>query len=445
MENKVLLKEFLRYSSLNVLGMIGLSCYIMADTFFISVGLGASGLAALNLAIPVYSFIHGSGLMFGMGGATKFSIFKSQKEHKKANSAFTCTVCVTMMLAFLSVLIGLFLSKTITSALGADQAIYEMTNTYLEVILLFAPAFMLNDVMICFVRNDGNPKLSMLAMLGGSLSNIALDYLFIFPLQMGILGAVLATGLAPLISLLILSSHWLRRTKGFHFTNVKLPPGMISGLMSLGFPSLITEVASGIVMITFNVIILGLAGNIGIAAYGVIANLSLVVTSVYTGIAQGSQPLFSKAYGAGDKTSISKILRYAVTTVLLISALIYAAIFCFADSITGIFNSGQNLQLQEIASGGLKIYFTAILFVGFNIIICVFFTSTENALPAHFISLLRGLLIIVPMAFILSHVLGLTGVWLAFPVTEFLAALLGIGMYSHCKKKLYKTNNDGIE
>lgn len=425
MENKSLCKEFLKYSTLNILGMIGLSCYILADTFFISKGLGANGLASLNLAIPVYSFIHGSGLMLGMGGATKYSIFKSQGKGKNSNYAFTNTVCVTLLFALLFFFMGLFLSKPITAALGADETIFSMTSIYLKVILLFAPAFMMNDVMLCFVRNDGNPKLSMFAMLGGSLSNIILDYIFIFPLQMGIFGAVFATGLSPIISLLILSPHWLKKTKGFHFVKSRLQPKLVGGIFSLGFPSLITEVASGIVIITFNTIILNLVGNIGVAAYGVVANLSLVITSIYTGIAQGSQPLFSKAYGSGDKAAIGRILRYAVTTTCILSALIYAIVFFFAGPIAAVFNSEQNLQLQEIASVGLRIYFTAILFVGFNIIISVYFTSTEHALPAHIISVLRGLVIIVPMAFVLSHFLGLTGVWLAFPATECLVALFG--------------------
>lgn len=435
MENNSRLKEFIKYASLNVLGMLGLSCYILADTFFVSKGLGANGLAALNIAIPVYSFIHGCGLMFGMGGATRFSIFRSQKKQKNSNYVFTNTVCITLFTAMVFVLAGVFLSGKITLLLGADEIIFSMTNTYLKVILLFAPAFMMNDVMLCFVRNDGNPRLSMYAMLIGSMSNIVLDYIFIFPMKMGIFGAVFATGIAALISLLILSPHWLKKTAGFRLVKTKLQWRLIGGSMSLGFPSLVTEVASGIVMITFNTIILGLAGNVGVAAYGVIANLSLVVTAIYTGIAQGSQPLFCRAYGSGDKAGIKAILRYAVAATVAVSAVIYAVVFLFADPITGVFNSGQNAQLQEIASYGLRIYFTAVLFVGFNIVLSVYFTSTENAIPAHIISILRGLVIIVPMAFVLSRLLELTGVWMAFPVTELAVASLGLGIFRFTRPK----------
>ena len=126
------LKEFARYTSLNVLGMIGLSCYILADTFFVAKGLGTSGLAALNLAIPVYSFIHGSGLMFGIGGATKFSI---SRKSGLSDLIFTNTLFFAGITALLFFLAGLFLSPQITALLGADSQVAAMTQTYLKMIL----------------------------------------------------------------------------------------------------------------------------------------------------------------------------------------------------------------------------------------------------------------------------------------------------------------------
>ena len=425
MKQKELFKEFLRYVILNVCGMIGLSCYILADTFFVSVGLGTNGLTALNLAIPVYSFVNGCGLMFGMGGATKYAIFRGRKENRNADNTFSSVLCLTMFLTVVFLLIGIFLSGNIAAILGADGDVFSMTKTYLQVILLFAPAFMLNDVLICFVRNDGNPKLSMTAMLIGSLSNIIMDYLFIFPLQMGILGAVLATGFAPVISMCILSRHWITGQNRFHIQKLKLFPDLIKDTVCLGVPSLITEVASGIVMIIFNIIILRLEGNTGVAAYGIIANLSLVVTAVYTGIAQGIQPITSRSYGCGDQNSIKKILAYAMTTMLLLSGCIYAIFLLNAGPIVSIFNREQNILLQQIATVGLKLYFTAIPFAGFNIVLSTHFTSTEKALRAQTVSLSRGLFIIIPMAFFMAHTFEMTGVWLSYPITELLVSILG--------------------
>lgn len=428
------LKEFFKYASLNVLGMIGLSCYILADTFFISSGLGADGLTALNLAIPVYSFIHGSGLMLGMGGATKYSIYKSQKKQNNMNIMFTNTLYMFGILALIFVFAGLFLSGRIAALMGADTAVFAMTNTYLKVILLFAPAFMLNDILICFVRNDGNPRITMTAMLTGSLSNVLLDYIFIFPLKMGIFGAVLATGLAPLISMGILSSHMRKKKNQFHIMKARPAPAAGRSILSLGIPALITEVSSGIVIIVFNIIILGLLDNVGVAAYGIIANLSLVVISIYTGISQGIQPLISRAHGAHDAANVKRILGYAMTAAVVLSCVFYLVIFFCADPIAAVFNSENNRKLQAIAVSGLKLYFTAVWFAGFSIILSVYFTSVETPIPAHIISLLRGLILIVPAAFLLSGLWGITGVWLAFPVTELLAAGFGAAMYLKSSK-----------
>ena len=435
MNNTKYLKEFAKYTSLNVLGMIGLSCYILADTFFVSKGLGANGLAALNLAIPIYSFINGSGLMLGMGGATKYSILKSQDKEQEANRTFTNTILFTLALALIFFSIGIFLSGPITSLLGADEAIYQMSKTYLQVILLFAPMFMLNNILLCFVRNDGAPQLSMLAMLGGSISNIILDYIFIFPCNMGIFGAVFATGLAPIISMLILSPYFFKKNNQFHFIKCKLSIQLLGSIISSGLPSLITEVSSGIVIIVFNKIILSLQGNTGIAAYGVIANLSLVVISIYTGVAQGIQPILSRSYGARDQKNIQQVLRYALITVLAISGAVYFTVFFGADQIANIFNSEHNTLLQSIAVTGLKIYFTACVFAGFNIILSVYFTSTEHARPAHIISILRGFIIIIPMAFLLSSIGGMTVVWLTFPTTEFIVAVIGLFLFLLSKRK----------
>lgn len=422
-------QDFVKYASLNVLGMIGLSCYILADTFFVSKGLGANGLTALNLAIPIYSFIHGSGLMIGMGGGTWYSIRKNLEDRKATDRIFTHAVYLAALFAAFFVVAGLFLSDTIASLLGADETVYSMTKTYMQVILLFAPAFLMNNVLLCFVRNDGAPQLSMAAMLGGSLSNVVLDYVFIFPCNMGIFGAVLATGLAPVISMFILSPHFIRKKNHFHLTKCKCSGKIFGSICSSGVPSLITEMSSGVVMIVFNAIILSLQGNTGVAAYGVIANLSLVVIAVYTGIAQGIQPIISSNFGAGNLKNVQSILKYALTAMLLFSGLIYAGMFLGASPIAAVFNSEGNELLQTIAVQGLKLYFIACPFVGFNVIISVYFTSTEYARPAHMISLLRGFFVIIPMAFILSALLGMTGVWCAFPATELMVAVLSVVFY----------------
>ena len=212
MEHSAIRREFFQYTSQNMLGMMGLSCYILADTFFISQGLGADGLTALNLAIPFYNFIQGAGLMLGMGGATKFSILRGRGREEEAQGVFTRSLILAVLVSLLFVIPGVCFAPQMSTLLGGTGEVHGMTATYLRVLLTFAPAFLLNNVTLCFVRNDGAPRLAMAAMLGGSFSNIVLDYIFIFPCGMGMFGAVFATGLAPVISLVILSGHFRKRT-----------------------------------------------------------------------------------------------------------------------------------------------------------------------------------------------------------------------------------------
>ncbi|WP_294580906.1 MATE family efflux transporter [uncultured Thomasclavelia sp.] len=437
MEKQSYLKEYSKYTSLNVLGMIGLSCYILADTFFVSKSLGANGLTALNLAIPIYSFINGSGLMIGMGGGIKYSIFKSQNNDKNANSVFTQALMLTLIIALTFFIIGICFTGNIVKMLGANEEVYSMCYTYLQIILLFAPMFMLNNLLLCFVRNDGAPQLSMAAMIGGSLSNIILDYVFMFPFNMGIFGAVLATGLAPVISMMILSPFFIKKKNHFKIIKERIAKLYFIEIVSGGLPSLITEVSSGIVMIVFNTIILQLAGNTGVAAYGVIANLSLVVISIYTGISQGIQPLLSNGYGLKNIKKVKTIFKYALITVVIVSMTIYLIIIFNNDTIVKIFNSENNPLLQEIGQAGLKIYFIGCLFAGFNIVSSIYFTATEHSLPAHIISLLRGFIIIIPTAFLLANLFKMTGVWATFPVTEIIVSLISIVfIYQNTKKFL---------
>lgn len=435
MRNTSVFKIFLKYVSLNILGQIAYSCYTLADTFFVSAKMGADGLTALNLAFPVFCLINGTGLMIGMGGGTRYSILKSRGEDDGANRIFVNAVYLAAIFAALFLVAGLFFSRTIVRLLGADDTVFTMTNTYLRVMLLFAPAFLSNNLLQCFVRNDGNPSLSMAAMITGSLSNVVLDYIFIFPLDMGIFGAIFATGLAPVISLAVLSPYLIRRKNKFHFIKSAPHGNSLCAITSCGVPPFLTEVTSGIVMFLFNFIILRLEGNIGVAAFGVITVISLVVVAIYTGLSQGIQPIISRNYGEKNSANVKSILRYAMITMLIISGVIYSIIYFCSPQLAHIFNSEKNEALQSLAVNGLKLYFIACPFIGFNIILSTYFISTERPVPAQVISLSRGFFVLVPMAFLLSSIFKMTGVWCTYPTTECIVALIGIMIYTSSRKK----------
>lgn len=424
MKRHGILQEFLKYVSLNILGQMAYSCYTLADTFFVSVDQGTNGLTSLNLAFPIFCLMNGFGLMIGMGGGTRYSLLKSRGEHESADQIFTNAVYMVLILAFCFFTLGLFASGKIVRILGADDSVFTMTNIYLKVMLLFAPAFLTNNLLQCFVRNDGNPSLSMTAMTTGCMANIILDYIFIFPCGMGIFGAILATGMSPVISILVLCPYFIKRKNQFHLTKI-LPGKNVLKIASSGVPPFITELSSGIVMFLFNFIILRLEGNVGVAAFGVVTVVSLVVVAMYTGLSQGIQPILSLHHGARHMREVKQIWKYAMVTMIGLSIIIYAIIYFRAAQIAGVFNSEKDLYLLELAIKGLKTYFLACPFIGFNIVTATYFISTERTLPAQVLSVLRGFIVLVPMAFLLAYLFQMTGVWIAYPATEILVAFFG--------------------
>ena len=437
--NRGNIADFFRYVPFSVLAMIAMSCYILADTFFVSQGLGSNGLAALNLAIPVYYFMHGAGLMLGMGGATKYAVCRSRNEEEQANRVFTNTLYLAALFSLVFIFIGIFLSGRLTVLLGADEATYDMTEIYIRVLMFFSPAFVLNNILVCFVRNDGAPRIAMASTVTGSLSNILLDYVFIFPCNMGMFGAVFATGLAPVIGICISLIHVFRRKNNFRAVKMPPSPRITGSTFAIGLPSLVEQFSSAIVVLVFNFIILDIGGNIAVAAYGVVANISLVVASVFTGIAQGVQPLISRAHGVDEDGRGKAFLFYAVALSVIFSAVVYALIFIFAAPIADIFNSENIALLTELAAGGMRVYFAATPFLGFNIVICAYFSASEKVLPAQAVSLLRGLIVIIPAAYILSSVMGLDGVWLSYSVTEGMVAAVAVIIYVFITKRGKKT------
>ncbi|NLP27977.1 MAG: MATE family efflux transporter [Clostridia bacterium] len=423
---KRIFKDFTKYVSLNILGMLGLSCYILVDTFFVSKALGATGIAALNFSISIYSVIHGIGLMVGIGGATRYSILKSRNKDAKANMVYSTCVKIGLVIGLILAIIGIFASKSLALLLGADTSTLPLTKTYLTTILCFSPFFIMNNIIIAFVRNDNNPNLSMIAMLTGSFSNIILDYIFMFPLKMGMFGAAFATSLAPIISLAILAIHFLNGKNNFRYSKNKIRLSWVLDIVRLGLSSFITEISSAVALITFNLVILKLEGNIGVASYGIVANIALVAVSVFIGIAQGMQPLISRGYGLKDSYMVKKVMNYALITSIILAVLIYLGVFFNADTIVAAFNSENNLDIAQIAKRGLRIYFIGFFFAGINIIMSMYLSATENAKEAFTVSVARGCFIIVPLALLLSVLLKITGIWLSFALTECIVTIIAI-------------------
>lgn len=414
-------KQFAKYVSQNILGMLGISAYILADTFFIAKAEGTSGITALNLVLPLYNLIFAIGSMMGVGSATRFRIYRAQKE-KKADDYFSNAVFFAFIFGSIFILAGIFAPAKLLELLGGDAEIVKVGTTYTRIFLLFAPLFMLNYIFNAFVRNDGNPSLAMTATLSSSLFNIVFDYVLMFPLKMGMPGAALATAFSPVVGIGICCTHLFSQKSTVRFVWKCPSVKRLVQSCQLGVAAFVGEMSSGVITMVFNMLILEIAGNVGVAAYGVAANMALVATAIFNGISQGSQPLFSEFFGKGDRPSVSKVLRLAVLVSLGMAGLLLLLVNGIPGPIVAAFNSENDVQMTAYAVTGLRLYFIGFIFAGINIVGSGYLSAVAEAGWAFFTSILRGFVAIILCAVVMAKLFGMEGVWLAFPVSEFITA-----------------------
>ncbi len=434
MKKNEIRKRFFQYVFFNILSSLGVSVYLLIDTYFISKGMGADGLAALNVCLPVFNFLNGFGLMLGIGGGSRFSMMYCNTERAETDKIFTNAFYASVLISAVFLLAGLFFSAPLTRLLGADERIFELSHGYLKTVLLFAPAFVLNNLLVCFMRNDCAPRLATLAVLGGSFANVILDYDFIFVMNMGMRGAALATSIAPIVSMAILSIHFLSGWNAFRLRLEKPRFEIIRTIFSLGLPTFVTEVSGGIVILVFNFIIYRLTGNTGLAAYGVIANLAIVCTAVYTGLSSGVQPLLCSLHGKKDVNGQKYLLRLSIVSAFVLAAGIYAAMYLYTPDLVTVFNSDGHAEFQLIAKQGIRRYFLFMPFMGVNALLSVFFMSCELPALSQLISLLRGAVLVIPIAFLFFALKSMSGIWLTVPISEVLTAATGAVIYYYFAK-----------
>lgn len=418
-------KQLRRYLLPNILAMIGTSCYILADTFFISLSQGPNGITALNLVLPLYGLIFALGSMIGIGSATRYALGKGSNA-PDYHLYFSNSIAWTLLVGAVFVALGVAVPDGVLRLMGADNTILQVGHNYIRIVLCFAPLFMLNFTCTAFVRNDGAPRIAMAATLLSGLFNILFDYLLMFPLGLGMTGAALATGFSPVVSMSICLLHYLSPRNTIRLTPTLPSLRRLLSACQLGVVAFVGEMSSGVTTMVFNFILLHLAGNAAVAAYGIVANIALVGVALFNGISQGLQPLASACHGSGDIQGQSRIYRHSMFIGLCVSAVVVAVVVTFAGTLVAVFNSQHSAQLADYAIPGLRLYFLGFLFAGANIVKSGFYSATGRGRESSILALCRGVVAIVAFAFLLSHLLGITGVWLAFPAAELFTLLLGL-------------------
>lgn len=420
-----LTKQFFKYVSQNIFGLLGTSCYILADTYFIAQAAGTDGVTLLNLCLPIYNLIFAFGSMIGLGAATRYAILRAQGD-ARAQRYFSNAIFSVCILAVPFMLVGIFRPDGLLRLMGGDADIVALGMNYARIFLMFTPFFMCNYVVASFVRNDGDPSLAMVATLSGSLFNVVFDYIFIFPMGLGLPGAALATAISPILSIAVCSAHFIKKSNTITFVRKAPSVRLLAQSCQLGISGFVGELSSGVTTTVFNLLLLRLAGNVAVAAYGVVANFALVATAIFNGVAQGAQPLVSQCYGKNEMAGARKLLLLGCGTALELAALLYGVVFGYTDALTALFNSESSALMAEFAHSGMRIYFVGHFFAGCNIVAAGYLGAVNRPAEASITSLCRGMVAIVVCSLVLSALFGMNGVWAAFPVSEAITLALTV-------------------
>lgn len=420
-----LTKQFFKYVSQNIFGLLGTSCYILADTYFIAQAAGTDGVTLLNLCLPIYNLIFAFGSMIGLGAATRYAILRAQGD-ARAQRYFSNAIFSVCILAVPFMLVGIFRPDGLLRLMGGDADIVALGMNYARIFLMFTPFFMCNYVVASFVRNDGDPSLAMVATLSGSLFNVVFDYIFIFPMGLGLPGAALATAISPILSIAVCSAHFIKKSNTITFVRKAPSVRLLAQSCQLGISGFVGELSSGVTTTVFNLLLLRLAGNVAVAAYGVVANFALVATAIFNGVAQGAQPLVSQCYGKNEMAGARKLLLLGCGTALGLAALLYGVVFGYTDALTALFNSESSALMAAFAHSGMRIYFVGYFFAGCNIVAAGYLGAVNRPAEASITSLCRGMVAIVVCSLVLSALFGMNGVWAAFPVSEAITLALTV-------------------
>lgn len=424
-----LVKTIFKFSIPSILTMWIYSLYTIVDGMFIGKFLGSKEIAAVNIVMPYVNFSFALGIMIAIGSGTMIAVKLGEGKEKEVERIYSIALETLLLLGMGLGVLGVFFPETVVKFLGANNIILTPAKTYLFVISFFTLFYLMAYGFEIFIRIDGNPSYSMFCNLGGAIMNIVLDYVFIVHFHWGIEGAALATGMAQFTTSFMLWYYLRFRATKFKFRFMKLDFKMVKSILFKGSPEFLTEVATGIVIMAFNIKIMNIIGEKGVSTFGIIGYISTLVTMTMIGFSQGLQPIISYNYGACEFEKIKKTLKIGIGTVFVLGIGFYSLVNLFASDIISIFVK-NDVILYEITKEAITIYSFTYILMGLNIIIGAYFTAIENPKVSVVLSVLRGIIIINTLLYIFPTMFNSRGIWMSAPVNEMLTLVFSIIFFS---------------
>ena len=423
-----LLKQFFHFSAATVASLMVFSLYSIVDGLFVARGVGEYAMTAVNLSVPFVNLLFSIAVIFAVGTSTIIAYLLGQKNAQSANKLFSQNLVTLVVIGVTISVLVLAFTEPLARLLGAEEVTLEYTIHYLQGLAPFAVCFMISYNLEVLVKTDGRPRLALVTVCVGCVTNCVLDYLAIFHWGLGIWGAAAATGVSQLLTCLIYLTHFLGKHTTFHPVRFRMDWKIYRRLLPIGISDGLTELCNGLMIFLFNHTILRCIGTDGLVAYTIIAYANTLVINITMGVSQGSQPLISFQNGRGDGTAIGNLLRYGLRTMCGIAVVCFTVLFLAAPKLVAVYLPEAGADMLTFATDAFRRYSLCYLPVGFNIYIAGFLTAMERPLPAVGISTGRGLLLQGSILLLLAAVLGGSSIWFAPVISEVLC--LGLSVFS---------------
>ncbi len=399
------------------------SIYSIVDMAMVGQYQGPEGTAALAVVSPIWNIIYSLGLLMGIGGSVLFSnLLGKSGDKKKSNEYFTAAVIGTVILALLTWLVVIFFDKELLLLFGAEKTLLPLAQKYVLPIKFVLPSFLFTQLMSAFLRNDGNPGLATKAVLTGGIFNVFGDYFFVFTLNLGIMGAGIATAMGSILSLLIMCSHFFGKKNSLCLVKPQKLFSKLRTIMVTGFSTFFIDVAMGILTVLFNRQILKYLGTDALSVYGIIINISTFVQCCAYSIGQASQPIISVNLGAQRGDRINQILKYALATAAVF-AVFWTAINLLAPNLFVQIFMTPTENILAIAPGIIRSYSLSYLLLPLNIFSTYYFQALMKPSTSFVVSVSRGAIISGVLIMLLPVFAGGSAIWFAMPITELIVAV----------------------
>lgn len=436
-----MIKQFLHYAIPSALAMFVSSLYTIVDGIFVGQGVGDSALAAVTIVLPLTIMLFGIATMFAVGGGTLVSKnFGSGDDNKSIDIFRQVFKLLILVSTFISLILIIF-SNPIVKLLGATENLSSLASDYLRFYAIFSMPNLIGITLNSFVRNDGNPKLAMISTISGAITNIILDYIFIFPLGMGIKGAAIATGLGQLVTVSIVLPHFLLKKGKLSFGKTKFKINDIKEFILIGIPSFFSEATFSLIILFQNIALVYFIGELGLSAFSVINYITTNIYMILVGLTFGAQPLLSYNYGAKNKDKIIKVYKIAISSSLIVTFIFSLICLLFGRNLISIFTSDS--LISDMAYIGLNLTNLAFFAVGLNLITTVFYQTVEAPKYSSLICLFRCIVFLPITLIIFANLFGLNGIWIALLISELLT-FISINIISNVKfytSQIFSVNN----